>query len=288
MELFNGKIQYLKIVTAMNIIMGMLVLASLVFFTRSIITAVHNKDVKPVSSFTQKAIKPVTESFQEYETLLRNNPFGISAMPTKDAYAETDEAALSDIKLLGTIAGQTRRGYAVFVGKDGKQSLIKTGESVFGTGELTAVEKYQVSLRRNGRLIKLYLIDMVAPGEINSLKKEASSGPVQALGFGEYIIDQKAIQYALDNPTQIMMDAKLIPNMTNDKQEGFILSDVRKNGIYDNLGMQNGDTLLRINSFSISNPENALQAFTALRGMEKIQLDIIRDKSRMVMNYQIR
>jgi general secretion pathway protein C len=121
---------------------------------------------------------------------------------------------------------------------------------------------------------------------MESLK--GGTGPVRSVGKGEYIIDQKAIQYALDNPTQIMTDAKLVPNMAKDKQDGFVLREVRKGGIYDNLGMQNGDVLLRINSFSISNPENALQAFTALRGMEKIQLDIIRDKNRMVMNYQIR
>jgi general secretion pathway protein C len=67
-----------------------------------------------------------------------------------------------------------------------------------------------------------------------------------------------------------------------------MLREVRRNGLYDSLGMQNGDVLLRINSFNISNPENALQAFTALRGMDKVQLDIIRNNNRMTLNYQIR
>jgi general secretion pathway protein C len=288
MEFFNGKIHYLKIVTAVNIILGMLILVSLVFFARSIVTAVPKKNVKPGSSFAQRAIRPVNESFQEYETLLRENPFNVSAVSAKDASAGADEAVISDLKLMGTIAGHTRRGYAVLVGKDGKQAMFKTGESVFGAGELTAVEKYHVSIIRNGKLIKIPMVDMVVPGEIDSLKGGGASGPVRSLGKGEYIIDQKAIQHALDNPTQIMMDAKLIPNMTNGKQEGFVLREVRKSGIYDNLGMQNGDVLLRINGSGISNPENALQAFTALQGMDKIQLDIIRDKNRMVMNYQIR
>lgn len=288
MKFFNGKIRSVKTVTALNTILGMLILVSLGFFARSIVTALPAKNVKPAPPFAGRATGPATGSLREYETLLRKNPFGVSAVSAKDASAEADEAVLSDIKLLGTIAGRTRRGYAVFVGKDGKQSLVKTGESVFGAGELIAVEEYQVSIRKNGRLIKIPLIDMVAPGEMDSLKGGGTSGPVRSVGKGEYIIDQKAIQYALDNPTQIMTDAKLVPNMAKDKQEGFVLREVRKGGIYDNLGMQNGDVLLRINSFSISNPENALQAFTALRGMEKIQLDIIRDKNRMVMNYQIR
>ncbi len=288
MELLSGKTPYLKIVTGVNIVLGALILANLVLFSRSIVTAVHQKNVTPASSFAQRATKPASEGFREYETLLRKNPFGLSAVSAKGSPAEAGEAVLSDIKLIGTIAGHTRRGYAVFVGKDGKQSLFKTGESVFGAGELTAVEKYQVSIRRNGKLIKIPLVDMVAPAAMTSLKGGEASGPVRSLGNGEYVIDQKAIQYALDNPRQIMMDAKLIPNMREDKQEGFVLREVRRSGIYDNLGMKNGDVLLRINSLSISNPENGLQALMALRGTDKIKLDIIRDKNRMVMNYQIR
>lgn len=288
MEFFNRKNHYLKIVTVVNIIIAMLIPVSLVFLAGSIVADFRLKNVNPVSPIALKAIRPVNERFQEYETLLRKNPFGVSAVSAKDAAAEADEAVLSDLKLMGTIAGRTRRGYAVFVGKDGKQSLFKTDESVFGAGELAAVEEYQVSIRRNGKLIKIPLIDMVAPDAMDSLKGGEASGPVRLIRKGEYIIDQKTIQYALDNPMQSMMDAKLIPNMMKDTQEGFVLREVRKGGIYDNLGMQNGDILLQINGFSISNPENVLQAFTALRGMEKIQLDMIRDKNRMVMNYQIR
>ena len=84
--------------------------------------------------------------------------------------------------------------------------------------------------------------------------------------------NQKAVQFAVDNSNQIMKDAKLIPDMIKDKQEGFILRQVRKNGIYDSMGMQNGDIILSLNNFSISNPENALQFFTASKGMDKVQL----------------
>jgi len=207
----------------------------------------------------------------------------------KQIASGTEQKELSDIKLVGTISGSAEYSYAVFLGKDGKQSMFKTGESVFGAGELKTVEKYRAIIKNNGKLIKITMIDVLVPGEMESLKgAKASSGPVQLVKKGEYMIDQKAVQLALDNPTQIMTDAKLIPNMTKDKQEGFIVREVKKNGFYDNLGMQNGDVLLRINSFNISNPENALQAFTALRGMDKIQLDIIRNNSRMTLNYQIR
>lgn len=289
MEVINIKYHYLKIVTVVNITLGLLLLASLVFFTRSVITAVQKKDMKPLSTAQVESKKHENKSIQEYEAIFQNNPFGIPAGSLKHNSPGMGQTALSGIKLVGTISGSAKHGYAVFVGRDGKQSMFKTGESVFGAGELKTVEKYRVFIENSGKLIKIHMVDIMAPGEMEALKGTgAPSGSVRSLGKGEYMIDQRAVKFAVDNPTQIMTDAKLIPNMIRDKQEGFILREVRKNGIYDSLGMQNGDILLRINNFNISNPENTLQAVTALKGMDRVQLDIIRDGSRMTMNYQIR
>jgi general secretion pathway protein C len=250
---------------------------------------VQKKDMKPLSTAQVESKKHENKSIQEYEAIFQNNPFGIPAGSLKPNSSGMGQTTLSGIKLVGTISGSPKHGYAVFVGMDGKQSMFKTGESVFGAGELKTVEKYRVFIENNGKLIKIPMVDIMAPGEMESLKSVgAPSGSVRSLGKGEYIIDQRAVKFAIDNPTQIMTDAKLIPNMVRDKQGGFILREVRKNGIYDSLGMQNGDILLRINNFNISNPENTLQALTALKGMDRVQLDIIRDGSRMTMNYQIR
>jgi type II secretion system protein C len=278
-----------KIIAVVNVALGVLLLLSLGFFVRNVLSAVQKKGIKPVSSARVESKKQEKKSVQEYEALFQNNPFSIPFGSLKQIASGTDQKELSDIKLVGTISGNAEYSYAVFVGKDGTQSMVKMGESVFGAGELKTVEKYRAIIQNNGKLTKITMVDILAPGAIDTLKDtKAASGPVQLVKKGEYMIDQKAVKLALDNPTQIMTDAKLIPNMTKDKQEGFILREVRKNGFYENLGMQNGDILLRVNSFNISNPENALQAFTALRGMDKVQLDIIRNNNRMTLNYQIR
>jgi len=278
-----------KIITVINGAIGLLILLSLGFFVRNVLSAVQKKGIKPVSYAQIASAKQEKKSLQEYETIFQKNPFSITVGSLKHNVSEAAQKEMSDIKLMGTISGSAEYSYAVFVGSDGKQSMVKKGESVFGAGELKTVEKYRAIINRNGRLIEIKMTNVHAPGELEALKGPgAASGPVQLVGKGEYMIDQKAVKLALDNPTQIMTDAKLIPNMIKDKQEGFIVREVRKNGFYDSIGMQNGDVLLRVNDFNISNPENALQAFTALRGMDNIQLHIIRNNNRMTLNYQIR
>jgi general secretion pathway protein C len=86
----------------------------------------------------------------------------------------------------------------------------------------------------------------------------------------------------------MMTDARLRPNIVNGREEGFALSEVKSGGVYQSLGLQDGDVLLRINEYDISNPERALQAFTALKGLDRVQIDLVRSGARMTMTYQIR
>jgi len=167
--------------------------------------------------------------------------------------------------------------------------VFKIGESVFGAGKLKRVEKDRAVINEAGREVKIPITDMLTIKEINP--REAGAGGsdfAKNIGKGTFIVDQKKILNALENPTQLMTDARLQPNISDGKQEGFILREVRNGGIYQSLGLQNGDVLLRINDYNISNPENALQAFTALRGMDRVQVDLLRSGSRMTMTYQIR
>jgi type II secretion system protein C len=289
MEGISIKHHYLKIVTALNITLGLLLIVALGFFARNIITVVQKKNMGSLSTAPVESRKHENKSIQVYEALLQTNPFGVSAGSIKQGPSEREQAVMSDIKLVGTISGSSKDGYAVFVGSDGKQAMFKTGEIVFGVGELKRVEKNSVFIHKDGKLIKISMTDLLTLSDIKASKGTTGiAGPVQSVGKGEYIIDQKAAMVTLDNPAQIMTDAKLIPNMVKGKPDGFILQEIRKNGVYDNLGMKNGDTLLRINGSNISNPENALQTFMALKGMDKVQLDIIRDGNRMTLNYQIR
>lgn len=289
MEVISIKQHYLKIVRVANVTLGLLLLASLIFFARNIINVVQKKDMKSVSAASIESGKHDNKDIKEYESLLQTNPFGVPAGSLKHGPSQGDQSALPDIKLVGTISGSDKYGYAVFIGSEGKQSMFRTGENVFGAGELKKVEKNSVFIHKDGKLIKINMTDLLTLSDMQASKDTSGIvAPVKSVGKGEYIIDQKAAMVTLDNPGQIMTDAKLIPNMVKGKPDGFILQEIRKDGVYDNLGMKNGDILLRVNGSNISNPENALQSFTALKGMDKVQLDIIRDGNRMTLNYQIR
>jgi len=60
-----------------------------------------------------------------------------------------------------------------------------------------------------------------------------------------YQVDQRRVQQAIEKPDQIMTDARFIPHIVDGRQQGFILREVKPGGIYQSLGLQNEDVLLR-------------------------------------------
>jgi len=108
------------------------------------------------------------------------------------------------------------------------------------------------------------------------------------LSPGSYVIDQRALNAALDNIGQAMTDARLLPNAKDGKVEGFNLSEVKPNGVFGMVGLKNGDTLLRINDFNLDSPDKAMQSFVALKGQSRIKLDLVRDGRPLTLNYDIR
>jgi general secretion pathway protein C len=102
------------------------------------------------------------------------------------------------------------------------------------------------------------------------------------------VLDQQIVSANVENPNQIMTEARLLPYVVDGKQQGFMLAEVKPGGIYESLGLQDDDVLLKVNGRDISSPESALQSLTALRGMDRVALDIIRNGDKMTLTYQIR
>lgn len=276
-----------KLLVIFNVIIAFALLLILLMFVREVLSRTFRKAEKPVP-FAQPVAQKAKKGFQEYAAVLRNNPFGFPGGQLKDLTVTEGGVSHTDITLVGTVAGPPARSYAIAADKSGRQEVFKIGESVFGAGKLKRVEKDRIVISDGGREASIPISDMLTIKEIAPPAAGASSDFARSTGRGTFVVDQRKVLHALENPNQLMTDARLQPNITDGKQEGFTLREVRNGGIYHSLGLQNGDVLLRINDYNISNPENALQAFTALRGMDRVQVDLLRGGARMTMTYQIK
>lgn len=228
----------------------------------------------------------------DYAPVLRENAFGL---PPSELSPITKKAEVStlppDITLVGAVAWPGKTGYAVVADSTGEQTVYKTGDYIFAAGFLRKVEKDRIVVESGGVRHEIKIAEIAAVKDIVGPRSSEASkieGLARRSEEGLYMIDRRALQSALESPRQIMTDARLLPNMVGGKQEGFVVREVKPGGLYQGLGLRDGDVLLRVNEFSISAPESALQAFTALRGMDRIELDITRGGSKMTLTYVVR
>jgi type II secretion system protein C len=276
-----------KIAALINILLALLLVATALFFIRDVLSTIFPRKENPLYQEKKvQAAPPV--GLMDYALIMKKNPFGFPAGELKPISAVTEATASpSEIILIGTVAGRRDSSYAIFADSTGQQEVFRPGARVFGTGTLKKVEKASVTINSGGKDLVIKLSDIATVKEI-----KAGGMPVSPFGRRTgamaYQLDQRAVQRAIEKPDQILTDARFVPYIVDGMQQGFILREVRPGGIYQSLGLRNEDILLRINEYAISNPEAALQAFTALKGIDRAELDIIRNDSKMTMSYQIR
>jgi general secretion pathway protein C len=284
-----------------NYFLSALILIAVLLLTRDIVSFSFIKKELPAAVLKNKISRQTAadrKNFMHYSPILEKNPFGPPMMLRPVTVSQTEEKegrdiSLSNLVLVGTAVGPNNLSYAIFedtTQSQGRQEIIKLGENVFNYGRLKKTGKTSVEIERNSVIYTVTMPDVILDSE---RAQEQSNGTSQTsfakqIGEREYIINSQRIQKSLENPEQILTHARLLPHIKDGHQEGFTISEVVPGGIYQSLGLRNGDILLKINGLEISNPEVAIQAMSALKGMNNVDLDIIRNGKNISMNYKIR
>jgi general secretion pathway protein C len=291
-----------RTVTIINCLLGIAIIAVLAGITTERLsnrlgTAFLRKGSAPVAA-PPSAARTVELSF--YAPILTTGLFGtatagaltpITNAPVA-AQAVAPVTAPAELMLLGTVVGSFRETFAL-VRHTTKQEeqVFRLGDMVFDAGRLVEVRGERAFIVINNKRVEL-LTPMTPPLSTPvSQPAAAAARPVTAVtstGAGSFIIDQRSLNATLDNPAQAMSDARLLPSMKDGKVEGFRASEVKANGLFAMIGIKNGDVLLSLNDFPMDSPDKALQSFIALKGQNRLKLDIIRDGQPQTFNYDIR
>ena len=239
--------------------------------------------------FQQKRAIP----FQSHGIILEKGLFGPATRGTltqiaRKSASDTPSTSQSDLILLGTAAGSSGTSF-ILVRKNSsnEERVFKTNEKVFDLGILTTVQKETAEIRSGNQTITLRTPSAPAEAGKSAVGQQPAVTPATVSGNSR-IIDQRALNAALDNIGQAMTDARLLPSLKDGKVEGFRITEIKPLGLFASVGLKNGDVLLKINDFPIDSPEKSIQSFMTLKGQNRIKLDLIRDGSPSTMTYDIR
>lgn len=322
-ERFAGH-QALKYV---NYSLGAMLVFSTLFTVREAVNTFFMGDVPELSSEAKAPAsaadkKPGSRTLSRFAPAVSNNVFGIAGQELTEISAEsagTIDAAQNAgpaqtapevaISLLGTVAWADNTGYAFVHGSDREQQMYKSGQEIPGAGILTEVYPDRVVMEYADNQYEVLLDELKESSDSSARRSRANisrasknkrvkdtrktggkdfSKFARRTGKNEFAVSKRAIDETINNPQNVLTDARLLPNTVGGAQKGFKVTEIKSGGLYEHLGLTNGDILLAVNKFKLDSPESALQAFTTLQGASKINIELERRGKKIDLKYNIK
>jgi general secretion pathway protein C len=111
---------------------------------------------------------------------------------------------------------------------------------------------------------------------------------IQKISATEFNIDRGVVDKILENQSELMRQARIVPEQENGKTVGIRMFGIRPETLLGTLGMENGDRLQTINGFDMASPEKALEAYARLRTADKLVVQVNRRGQNMNLDYNIK
>ena len=295
---WNGRVWvgiHLVVLTA-----GAYVAADLVnlLIARQLEASIRVEDHAPGN--TPRAVARALPDPAAYARILEGNLFnpalrGPALSPVVDAPPPTAPLDVQ-MTLIGTGEGEDAPSFAVIEDRTTReQQVYRVGDVVKDGAVLAKVERNQIVLRLGAQqqVLTLYTDgteDVTsgagaprAPGDV-----AAVTGGVRQVQANRWVLDKQEVSAALENLPQLLTKARVIPNFSDGKPDGFKIFSIAPDSLYAKIGLQNGDVLQQINGVEIKDPENFMRVFQQLKDETNIAVDFVRNNRRESFAYEIR
>lgn len=244
-----------------------------------------------------------------YQVILTRNIFGITNLSDASPSAPGgSQEALPDttlnIVLLGTIINPDtssvaiiknpdnnkvrgyRNGEAIDIINSEKVNLIevmgcsaviqrqKTGHETIKCKNLGEEVASTQPVTPSGRIVQ--------PAKANTADDQTSEG-INKISDNEYEISRELLEDVLSDPTNIVQQARVIP-----QSDGLRFFGIRSNSIFWKIGIKNGDTIHRINNVELNDVERALGIFEDLRSQSNFSIDFTRAGKQYSYQYVVK
>ena len=243
---------------------------------------------------------------QDFETVVKRNIFNPNAPEESlvDAIKATglglDEAGAVPSALPYDIVGTiilTDPSRSVVALKDKAKNETESyqpGDVVDNKAKVFKVDSFKVYFQnlQTQRLEYLELKDDTEIASARGFEPGAPSMPteggIRETSPGRFIVDRAYLESSLSNPNDILTQARAVPNLVGGKIMGFRIFAIRPGSVYQKLGIQNGDVILRINGVDLDSPAKALEFYGAISSAAEVAIDLERSGQKISMNYTIK
>lgn len=216
-----------------------------------------------------------------WEALIMEKNIMDLEIPSQEPVAERDPepgASPTDWKLLGTYTGGQE--FALVEIQD-RTRLLDRGEKEQGW-KLSQIEPRSTLWKSGSRTETLVMwADENERGEgQDNGERTRARGPAQDSGQQDsrkVTLSREEARHFLEDPNQLLQTALFEPYTQEGEMLGFRIDNISDGTILQELGLQDGDILTRIDGQSISGPQEFMQAYSSLGQSSLVSMDVKRE-----------
>ncbi len=136
---------------------------------------------------------------------------------------------------------------------------------------------------------RLPLLPVVAAACVVALAVALTCGHGSAPAAEEphFAVSLARFDAVLAHPREAAGDSRAVPAVEGGRVVGLKLFSIRPGSTLDELGLNNGDVVLRINGHELTSAEKTLELYTSLPDASSIVVDIERRGAPLALHYDI-
>jgi len=101
-------------------------------------------------------------------------------------------------------------------------------------------------------------------------------------------VDRATLQKKISDFPSLMSEARVVPHFLDGKSDGFVITDIVVGSLYQQVGLQNGDVIRKVNGKQVTSAQQAMAMYKALESATSIDLELMRAGQVQQVHYDIR
>lgn len=261
------------------------------WFVARILLALFTDAVTPLpdglATASSAAAPAAVEGHPDPQVILSRNLFNVSTVV--DAVApvveeEDLEATKLPVRLLGTASSlDPKRSWAAVEDLETRRHQIVRVNDPLKQAKVIRIERRRIVIENGQRREELALDEVpgtgatAGPGAATRAaiqRPQAAVSPpspaaappgvdanlanrVRRLADNRYLVDRNEMQQAARNPAQLFQQARILPKWENGQMVGVQLNAIQAGSLFEQIGIQSGDTVTMMNGVRVDSPENS-------------------------------
>jgi general secretion pathway protein C len=249
-------------------------------------------------------------AWSDRQTILDRNLFQVSTLlPDKPADGRPElteeelEATRLPLKLLGTVASSDQKAAyaAVEDQQNHKQIVVRVDQRLLDKATVLRIERRRIVLQNGAKREELALDDdeKVPGGGVRQAGARAAATPparvagdlrerIKQLSEGSFEVQREDVEEAVRNPAELFSEARILPKYANGAMVGVQLSSIKPGSLFEEIGIQNGDTVTQVNGITVTSPQDSAALLKELTEASEFQVNVLgADGQNRSLNYSI-